>query len=170
MAKETPRYLMRNASIFINRETLIGQASEVGFPTLKRKMEKVFNAGMEVEIEVPMGYDMPEVSFKFTGHDPQTLKLFGLAIGVETEFMATAALVDDDGTTNSMVADVRGFISEVKPDGHKRGDLSEVEYTVSFRYYKLEIGGEPVYEIEPFGVSVGGVSQTAGIRRALLAG
>lgn len=169
MASERPRHIMRNASLFINRVSYIGQASEIGFPEIKRKMQEVFNGGMEVPIEVPMGYEMPENSFKMSGFDPAVLKLFGLQIGAETELMATAANVDDDGTTHSMIAYLRGTIKEVKPDAHKRGDTSEVDYTWSFRYFKLEIDGQPIYEMEPFGVSVGGVSQTAHIRRALLA-
>lgn len=168
MASERPRYIMRNAALFLNRVSYIGQASEVGFPQMKRKMQEVFNAGMEVPIEVETGFEMPEQSFKMTGFDPATLQLFGLAIGTETEIMATAANVDDDGTTHSMVAYIRGKIKEVKPDSHKRGNITEVDYAVSFRYYKLEIDGQPILEMDPFGVSVGGVSQTANIRRALL--
>lgn len=168
MASERPRHIMRNAALFLNRENYIGQASEIGFPQLKRKMQEVFNGGMEVPIEVELGYEMPEQDFKMTSFDPVVLKLFGLAIGVETEIMATAANVDDDGTTHSMVSYIRGIIKEAKPDGHKRGDISMVEYMVSFRYFKLEIDGQPIYEMDPFGVSVGGVSQTAAIRRALL--
>jgi P2 family phage contractile tail tube protein len=168
MASERPRYIMRNATIWVNRISQIGQASEIGFPSLKRKMEKVFNGGMEVEIEVPMGYEAPDVSFKMTSVDPAVLTLFGLAIGVETEYMATAALVDDDGTAHSAVAYFRGIMSEVTPDSHKRGDKSEVEYKMSFRYYKLEIDGQPIYEVDPFEIKVAGQSQTQNTRRAML--
>lgn len=170
MATERPRHVMRNATIWVDRTSQIGQASEIGFPELKRKMEKIFNGGMEVEIEVPMGYEMPEINFKLTGFHPEVMKLFGLAAGVETEYMATAANVDDDGTAHSMIAYFRGMISEMKPDNHKRGDKTELEYTMSFRYYKLEIDGQPIIEIDPFEVKMGGVSQTQSIRRAMLVG
>ncbi|HML29492.1 MAG TPA: phage major tail tube protein, partial [Hyphomicrobium sp.] len=156
MASERPRYLMRNATLWVNRISQIGQASEIGFPSLKRKMEKVFNAGMETEIEVPMGYEAPELGFKMTSFDPAVLTLFGLAIGVETEYMATGALVDDDGTTHSAVAYFRGMLSELTPDAHKRGDVANVDYKMSFRYYKLEIDGQPIYEIDPFEIKIGG--------------
>lgn len=168
MPKESPRHIMRNAALFIERENYVGQASEISFFKLERKMEEVFNAGMEVPIEVEMGYEMPEHSFKMTGFDPSVFKLFGLQIGTETEIMATAATVDDDGTTHSQVCYMRGKIKSVSPDGYKRGDMAEVEYEFSFRYFKLEIDGDPIYEMDPFGVSIGGVSQTANIRRALL--
>lgn len=170
MSTERPRHVMRNATIWVDRISQIGQASEIGFPELKRKMEKFFNGGMEVEIETPMGYEMPEISFKMTGFHPETLKLFGLAVGAETEYMATSANADDDGTMHSMVCYFRGMISEVKPDGHKRGDKTEVDYKMSFRYYKLEIDGQPIVEMDPFEVKMGGINQSAGIRRAMLVG
>jgi hypothetical protein len=168
MASERPRYIMRNATIWVNRTSQIGQASEIGFPSLKRKMENVFNGGMEVEIQVAMGYDAPELGFKMTSFDPAVLTLFGLAIGVETEYMATGALVDDDGTTHSGVCYYRGIISEMTPDAHKRGNIAEVDYKMAFRYYKLEIDGLPIYEIDPFEIKIGGQSQTQNIRRAML--
>lgn len=168
MAGESPRYIMRNAALFVNRENYLGQASEIKFFELERKMEEIFNAGMEVPIEAEMGYEMPKHSFKMSGFDPSVLKLFGLSPGSETEIMATAATIDDDGTTHSQVAYMRCKIKSVSPDAYKRGDVAEIEYELSFRYFKLEIDGDPIYEMDPFGVSIGGVSQTAHIRRALL--
>lgn len=170
MPSERPRYIMRNATIFLNGDSLLGQASEIGFPSLKRKMEKVFNAGQETEIEVPVGHEMPEISFKMTGLHPSVLKLYGLKIGAETEYMATAAEVDDDGEEHSVVCYFRGIMTEVKPDSHKRGDMTEADYTLSFRYYKLEIDGQPIIELDAFRVVIAGEDQTAGIRRALLIG
>jgi P2 family phage contractile tail tube protein len=103
-----------------------------------------------------------------TSFDPAMLRLFGLAIGTETELMATAATADDDGTMHSQVAYLRGFIKKVEMDAHTRGDKAEVSYEYSFRYYKLEIDGSPIYEVDPFNVSIGGVSQTQAERRAML--
>lgn len=168
MSSERPRFIMRNANLWVDRVNQIGQASEIGFPSLERKVEEIFNAGMMVPIEVQMGYEMPQVSFKMTSFDPQMLRLFGLAVGTETELMATAATADDDGTMHSQVAYLRGFIKKTEMDAHTRGGKSEVSYEFSFRYYKLEIDGSPIYEVDPFNVSIGGVSQTAAERRAML--
>lgn len=168
MASERPRHIMRNASLFINRDNYIGQASEIGFPEVEVKTEEIFNGGMVMPIECQMGYEMPKISFKLSGMDPVVMKLFGLRIGVETELMATAANVDDDGTVHQMTAYMRGFIKKMAPDSHKRGDKTELDEEFSVRYCKLEIDGQPVYEIDPFGFSSGGESQTSEIRRALL--
>ena len=169
MPTELPRFIMRNAALFIDKDSYVGQASEIQFPKVKRKMEEIRNAGMEMPIEVAMGFELPEFSFKMTGHDPKTLKLFGLQIGTITPLMATAALVDEDGATHSQVAFIRGILKELSPDGYKAGDKAEVDYMISVRSFRLQIAGDDIYEMDPFGVSVGGVSQTGNIRRALLA-
>lgn len=168
MASEMPRYLFRNCTIWADREAKVGQASEIEFPVPKEKLEEIRNAGMVMPIETKMGYEKLEHKFKMTAFDPQTLVLFGLRIGAVNEFMITAAFVDEDGTPHSAVGTVRGFLHEVKADGMKPGDKHETEYAISIRYYKLEIDDRPIYEMDPFEVKVGGVSQTGDVRRALL--
>jgi len=162
-------YLLRNCNIFVDRISKVGEASEIELPVPKVKTEELRNAGMHMPIETHMGYDKLEMAFKLTAFDPQVMRLFGLAPGVMKEFMATGALVDEDGTTHSAVAYVRGYIMEAKADNWKPGDKkTENDFKVSVRYYKLEIDGEQVIEMDPFGVTIGGVSQTDNIRRALL--
>lgn len=166
---DLPKYILRNCTIFVDRVSKIGQASEIELPVPKEKVEELRNAGMVMPIEIKLGYEKLEMKFKLTAFDPQVMKLFGLKPGSVTEFMATGALVDEDGTTHSGVAYVRGFLREAKADGWKPGDKkNENDYEVSVRYYKLEIDGEPILEMDPFFVSIGGVSQTDDIRRALL--
>lgn len=166
---DLPRYILRNCTIFVDRISQIGQASEMELPVPKEKVEELRNAGMVMPIEIKLGYEKLEMKFKMTAFSPQVLKLFGLKIGDTREFMVTGALVDEDGATHSAVAYVRGFLREAKADSWKPGDKkNENDYEVSVRYYKLEIDGEPIVEMDPFEVKVGGVSQTDGIRRALL--
>lgn len=167
---DLPRYIMRNCAIWADRVSQIGQATEIELPVPKVKVEELRNAGMVMPIEVALGYEKIGLKFKMTALDPQVLKLFGLKPGVVKEFMATAALVDEDGAVHSAVCYMRGFMSHVKVDNWKPGDKkNENDYEVSCRYCKLEIDGNPIFEMDPFDVSIGGVSQTADIRRALLA-
>lgn len=167
---EMPGYILRNCTIFVDRISKVGQASEITLPVPEETVEEVRNAGMVMPIEVKLGYQKLEMGFKMTAFDPQTLVLFGLKPGVVKEFMATGALVDEDGTVHSAVAYMRGFLK--KPDGGswKPGEKSESDYAVSIRSYKLEIDGAPIIEMNPFEVKIGGVSQTKDIRSALLLG
>ena len=166
---DMPRYLLRNCTIFVDRVSKIGQASEMTLPVPTEKLEEMRNAGMVMPIDVMMGYEKPEASFKMSGFDPQVIKLFGLAVGVEKEFMVTGALAHEDGTILNATAYIRGRLNKHDPGSWKPGDMAENDFGITFRYYRLEVGGETLVEMDPFEVKIGGTSQTSGLRAALLA-
>ena len=165
---EMPRYIMRNCTIWADRESKVGQAKEITLPVPEMKLEELRNAGMVMPIEVGLGYEKLEASFKMTAFDPQVMKLFGLLPGREKEFMVTGALVDEDGTTHSAVAYIRANLKKIDPGGWSPGEMAETDFEVTIRYYKLEIDGDLVLEMDPFSVTVGGESQTADMRAAML--
>jgi P2 family phage contractile tail tube protein len=166
---EMPRFILRNCNIFVDRVSKIGQASEITLPVPTEKMEEMRNAGMVMPMDIPMGYEKPESSFKLTGFDPQVIVLFGLAIGVEKEYMATGALVHEDGTVINATAYIRGRLMKTDHGTWKPGEAGENDFSITVRYYKLEVEGAPLIEMDPFNVSIGGTSRTATIRSALLA-
>jgi hypothetical protein len=47
--------------------------------------------------------------------------------------------------------------------------MAENDFGITFRYYRLEVAGETLIEMDPFEVKIGGTSQTSGLRAALLA-
>lgn len=170
MAKAMPGRIIRDWTIYVDRVNEIGQVAEMKIPKLERKTEEVFNAGMIAPMDVPVGFEKPESSFKMTSFDPRVLSLFGLKVGDEREFMGVAEAKDDDGTAYAVVSYWRGFIKMVEPDDLKRGDLPTTAYELSWRYWKLEENGQPIFEFEPFDMKVGGVSQSSGVRRAWITG
>jgi P2 family phage contractile tail tube protein len=165
---DMPRFILRNCDIFVNRVSKIGQASEITLPVPTEKMEEVRNAGMVMPIDIPMGYEKMEASFKLTGFDPQSIRLFGLAVGQETEFLVAGSLAHEDGTVVKATAYIRGRLVKNDPGTWKPGEVGENDFSISLRYYKLEVDNEVIIEADPFGVSIGGVSQTAALRAALL--
>lgn len=165
---EMPRNILRNCTIFVDRVSQIGQASEITLPVPTEKLEEMRNAGMVMPIDIPMGYDKIESSFKLTSFDPQSISLFGLAVGQEREFMATGALASEDGTIINATAYMRGRLMKSDHGTWKPGEAGDNTYSVTLRYYKLEVAGNVILEMTPFDVSVGGISQTNGIRSALL--
>jgi P2 family phage contractile tail tube protein len=168
MASNQPGFILRNCTAWLDRESKLGQFGDMTLPVPQMKVEEMRNAGMALPIEVSLGYEKLEASFKMPGLDPQVLKLFGLAPGADTPLMVTGATVDEDGTTHSAVANLRGFIKQADPGNWKPGEMAENDYQFAVRSYKLEIDGNPIFEVDLFDVKVGGVSQYAGVRNALL--
>lgn len=165
---DMPNYILRNCNIFVDRVSQIGQASEITLPVPTEKLEEIRNAGMVMPIDVPMGYEKLEAGFKLTSFDPVVIKLFGLAVGVNKEFLAAGALAHEDGRVFSATAYMVGRLTAFDPGAWAPGEKAETEYSISIRKYRLEVEGNVLVEADPFDVSVGGVSQTASIRRALL--
>ena len=157
MSDNMPRFILRDSTVFINKNVQIGQAKEITIPTLTQKTEELRNSGMVMPIAIPMGYEKLELTIKLTSFDPNNIELFGLKVG-KTE----------DGITTQTIVYMEGRLDKIDPGSWKTGDISECSLTISVRYYKLEIGGQAIVEIGPFDVSINGVSQTADIRQALM--
>ena len=166
--KTLPSYLIRDCMLWADRESKLGQIGDITPPVLEAVREAVRNAGMIKGRNVHMGYNPLEFSFKMPGLDPQILKLHGIKIGTETPFMITGALVDEDGTVHSAVISIRGRMYKPDPGTWKGGELASNDNAVDVNYYKLEIDGEEIYEVDDFDFKVGGVSQYGDIRNALL--
>lgn len=96
------------------------------------------------------------------------ITLFGLKIGVEKEFLVAGALAHEDGTVINATAYIRGRLTKSDHGSWKSGEVGENDFSIALRYYRLEAEGRTLIEADPFSVSVGGVSQTAAIRAALL--
>lgn len=166
---DMPRYILRNCTIFADRVSKIGQASEITLPVPTEKVEEMRNAGMVMPIDIPMGFEKAEASFKLTGFDPQVIQLFGLTVGQEREFMVTGALAHEDGTILNATAYIRGRLIKNDHGSWKPGEVGENDFQITLRYYRLEVDGRTLIELTPFDVSIGGQSQTSAIRSALLA-
>lgn len=166
--RNLPRFLLRNCTLWADRDSKLGQIGDITPPVPQEKLEEMRNSGMIKPREVKLGYEKLEFSFKMPGMDPQVLKLFGLKPGAENPFMITGALVDEDGDEHSAVMTIRGFLKQGDAGSWKPGDQAENDYQVAVHYYKLEIDGDPIIEMDDFDVKIGGVSQYAGIRNAML--
>ena len=47
------------------------------------------------------------------------------------------------------VATFRGMLEEVDPGNWKAGDKAETKFNAALSYYKLEVDGQVVYELDP---------------------
>lgn len=167
--KELPAYILRNCALWFDRDSKLGQASTITVPKPKVKTEELRNAGMIKPRRVHLGFELLDFSFKMTALDPATIRRFGLSPGVETEILATAALVDEDTTApHSAALYMRGTIIGLDGDDWATGTLVNHEFQMDVPYYKLEIDGQPIYEITDFDMLVNGQSQFAAQRAAML--
>lgn len=165
--KSTPAYILRNVALWLKEDVKIGQASEMTIPPIKVKMEKMRNAGMVMERDVPMGYEREPAKFKMPTLDPHSISAINGMPGGDDTLLITGALADEDGTVHSFRCYMRGVVKEVDFGNFKPGEKSETDYTFSWEYLKIEIDGDEIVEADDFDVSIAGDSQTGGLREAL---
>ena len=165
---DLPRFILRNATCWVDRVSQLGQMSEATIPLPKVKSDEVRNAGMIAPSKVDLGREIDDLTLNFTSFDPQVLAMCGLRPGVEKEYMITGAHVDETGVTHSTVCYIRGRMSELSPEAWAPGEKSDITATIPIEYFKLEQDGTEIYELTKFQYSVNGVPQYGDIRNALL--
>lgn len=162
-------------------QTLFGQNMSIGgvsfqgevpsftLPKLKIKTEAVRFGGTDAEVDMDQGVEKLECSFTTTGVRKEALVLFGLAD--QDAFSATfrGGFKAKGGAVTPVVVTVRGMLTEMDSGDWKAGDKAEFKFAASLSYYKLEVAGEVIYEIDPVGYKrvINGVDQLAEMAAAL---
>ncbi|WP_395593116.1 phage major tail tube protein (plasmid) [Pseudomonas sp. B26140] len=162
-------------------QTLFGQNMSIGgvsfqgdvpsftLPKLKIKTEAARFGGTDGEIDMDQGVEKLECSFTTTGVRKEGLVLFGLAD--QNAFSATfrGGFKGVGGAVTPVVTTVRGMLTELDPGDWKAGDKAEFKFAASLTYFKLEVAGEVIYEIDILGYKriINGVDQLAEMAAAL---
>jgi P2 family phage contractile tail tube protein len=138
-----------NQNLFIDGISFSGDVPELSLPKVKVKTEGYRAGGMDGEIDMDMGLEKLECSFSTNGVRKEALKFFGLADQTAFNGSFRGSFKEQKGRFVGTIATIRGMLIEVDPGSWKPGDKAEFKYAVSPSYYKLEIDGVVIYEIDP---------------------
>ena len=160
--------VLKNFNLFVDGRGYAGRAEEVSPPKLTIKTEELRAGGMDAPAAIDMGMEKLEAGFSLVEYDPELLKQFGLVSGNGVQLTLRSALVDDT-TTTPMVISLRGMFTEVDMGKFKAGDKAVMQCAVACRYYKLEIGGKAIVEIDVDNMvrNIDGIDKMAEVRAAL---
>ena len=89
--------------------------------------------------------------------------------GEHVPFTLRGALRSEDATVKAVVCQIRGRIKEIDFGTWKPGEKAPMKAAVAVRYYKLELDGAVLHEVDVENMIriVNGVDQLAEIRTAL---
>jgi P2 family phage contractile tail tube protein len=104
---------------------------------------------MDGEIDMDTGLEKLEASFSTNGVRKEAMKFLGLADQTAFNGSFRGSFKEQKGRFVGTVATIRGMLKEVDPGSWKPGDKAEFKYAVSVSYYKFEIDGVVMYEIDP---------------------
>lgn len=158
-----------NMNLFVDGKGYAGLATEVSPPKLKRKTEEHRAGGMDGPIKMGMGMEALEASFTMAGISKDVLVFFGVADDTAFNGNFRGAFKDQKGAVVAAVVTFRGMLEEVDPGSWKAGDKSETKFNAALSYYKLEIDGAVVHELDPLNCirMINGKDEAAAERAAI---
>lgn len=160
---------LANLNLFVDGVSFQGDVPSLTLPKLTLKMEEHRPGGMDMPVEMDQGMEKQEAAFTTTGVRREALKFFGLADASAFNGTFRGAFKGLKGKINPVVVTLRGALKEVDMGDWKSGDKAEIKHSVAVTYYKLEVDGRLVYEIDAVGMKrvIDGVDQLAAQRAAL---
>lgn len=145
--------------------------AELALPHLTEKYQDHHAGGSRVAIEVAVGIQKLEPTFKLTGWDPDLLTQFGLGDRTKKSFTAYGVVRDKrTGSALSAMAIMEGRLGKVEPSAFKRGDLMDHAYAINeVTHYELWFDGAEKIFWDFFSSEwrLDGVDQNADERRIL---
>ncbi|MGO4003743.1 phage major tail tube protein [Pseudomonas fluorescens] len=161
--------VLYNTNLFVDGISLQGDVPSLTLPKLTLKTDDYRAGGMDAAVEIDMGTEKLEASFTTNGVRREVLKFFGQADLTAFNASFRGAFKGQKGAVKSVVATLRGGLKEVDPGEWKPGEKGEFKYAVAVTYYKLEIDGSVMFEIDPLNSIrvIDGTDQLAAVRAAL---
>lgn len=153
--------LLKHFNLYVDGRGYAGEIDELQLPSLSLVEEEHRAGGMDAPIGIDLGMEKLEASFTLASAAKEALTRFGLS--GETGFTARGSLESHDGTKEAVTATMRGRVRSVEPSGWQGGQKATWAYNLSLTYFRLEIGGRVIYEIDAVNMVriIDGVDQLA---------
>ena len=140
-----------DANVYVNDSSKHGQASEVTCPDIQAKMEDYKALGMVGTAEFFNGFDKMESTIKWTYPDNE-IKIACANFMKPVNIMVRSSKAEYDGGGISeevpVVIYMKGYPKKHPGGTYKPKEDTEVENTFSILYYKEEVDGEAIIEVD----------------------
>ena len=150
--------------MFENRVAIVtGGSDGIGRAT----SELLARRGAHVAI-LARGMEKLEAELTFSEYDHELFRLFGLVDGNAVAITVRGA-IQSSGEAEPVVINLRGSFKELDAGTWTAGDKATLKCMITARYYKLNINGEDIIEIDAENMVrvINGVDQLASVRSAI---
>ena len=140
-----------DANVYVNNSSKHGQASEVTCPEISAKMEEYKSLGMIGSAEFFNGFDKMESTIKWTYPDNEAkLACANFLEPVNIMVRSSKAEYGGEGIKEEVpvVIYLKGYPTKHPGGTYKPKEDTEVESSFSILYYKEEVDGEEILEID----------------------
>ncbi len=162
--------ILKNFNLFVDGNGYAGVVEELTVPKLSVKMDDHYAGGMDAPIALEMGMEKLECDFTLCEYDPAIINLFGLRDGAQVGLTLRGGLDNEDvNTVTPVVVSLRGAWKEIDLGSWKAGEKAPLKVSVTLRYYKLEIDGTELVEIDVNNMvrKINGTDQLESMRSAI---
>lgn len=117
---------------------------ELKLPTLQAIYSDHHAGGARVQIEIEVGVQKLEPSFKLVGFDPNLLVQFGVGTKLKRLYTAYGQVLDRrTGQSMELKALMEGRLGKVEGDAFQRGELMAHDYAINeVTHYELHFNGQ----------------------------
>lgn len=142
--------VLYNNTVFIDGRGYAGRASSSKLPKIAPVLQEFKQGGMGGTVKIPMGM-LEELTCEINMKVFDLVMLSGFGVHAFSGIPVTLRGVtqDDDGTKHSVIARMRGVITEFDPGEWKAGEEVGNKLALSLRYYQLERDGRELFAFDP---------------------
>lgn len=159
--------ILKNFNLYIDGRGYAGNVDEVQLPALSIVGEDYRAGGMDAPVEIDMGMEKLESTFKLSKFDADVDRLFGSPGYIQLTFRG--AVESLDGTVKAAVVKLKGKIHGIETDAATPGAKAAKSYRVPLVGYSYELDGVVIHDIDVLNMKriIGGVDRLAAQRKAI---
>lgn len=160
--------ILKNFNVTVDGRGYAGRIDEIVLPTLTIQTEEHRAGGMDAPVDIDLGMEKLEAELTFSEYDHELFRLFGLVDGNAVAVTIRGA-IQSSGEAEPVVINLRGSFKELDAGTWQAGDKATLKCMITARYYKLNINGEDIIEIDAENMVrvINGVDQLASVRSAI---
>lgn len=144
----TPPRILTHFNLMVNGGSFAGKIDEIRLPVLEMETMDYRSGGMDTSVPIAKGMKKLETTLVISDYDLDILTLFGFNAGGPVSFAANGSL-QSPGLQIPVIATFRGIIRKLDMGTWKANEDTKTTLDVDVTYYRLEIAGQKVYEIDP---------------------
>lgn len=161
--------ILKNFNIYVDGRSYAGNAEEFQPPALNIVGEDHRAAGMDAPVEIDMGMEKLEASFKVSKWDKHLIGKWGATNGGRIPLVFRGALESQDGTVIAVECSLYGKIHGLETDAITPGAKAGQTYRFAATRYVWKQDGEVLHDIDVLNCKriINGVDRLAAIRKAI---
>lgn len=159
--------ILKNFNLYIDGRGYAGNVDEVQLPALNIVGEDYRAGGMDAPVEVDMGMEKLEATFKLSKFDLDVDRLFASNGFIQLTFRG--AVESLDGAVKPLVVKMSGKIHSIETDTATPGSKAAKSYRVPLVAYSYTLDGVAIHDIDVLNMKrvIGGVDRLAAQRKAI---